>query len=28
MSVYTLNAIFLRVMDHQATADARHLTPR
>ena len=27
MSVYTMNAAILRVMDHQA-ADARHLTPR
>jgi 4-carboxymuconolactone decarboxylase len=28
MSVYTMNAAILRVMDHQAVADARHLTPR
>jgi len=28
MSVYTVNAAILRVMDHQAPADARHLTPR
>jgi 4-carboxymuconolactone decarboxylase len=28
MSVYTMNAAILRVMDHQAAADARHLTPR
>ena len=28
MSVYTMNANVLRVMDHQAAADARHLTPR
>src|SRR4030095_3863180 len=28
MSVYTTNAAILRVMDHQAAADARHLTPR
>jgi 4-carboxymuconolactone decarboxylase len=28
MSVYTMNANILRVMDHQAAADARHLTPR
>lgn len=27
MSVYTMNANILRVMDHQAAADARHLTP-
>jgi hypothetical protein len=26
--VYTMNANILRVMDHQAAADARHLTPR
>jgi 4-carboxymuconolactone decarboxylase len=28
MSVYTMNASILRVMDHRAAADARHLTPR
>jgi 4-carboxymuconolactone decarboxylase len=28
MSVYTMNANILRVMDYQAAADARHLTPR
>jgi len=28
MSVYTMNAAILRVMDHPAAADARHLTPR
>jgi hypothetical protein len=28
MSVYTMNAAILRVMDHQAAADARHLMPR
>ena len=28
MSVYTMNANILRVLDHQAAADARHLTPR
>jgi 4-carboxymuconolactone decarboxylase len=28
MSVYMMNAAILRVMDHQAAADARHLTPR
>src|SRR5215510_3482015 len=28
MSVYTMNAAILRVMDDQAAADARHLTPR
>jgi 4-carboxymuconolactone decarboxylase len=28
MSVYTMNAAILRVMDHQAAVDARHLTPR
>jgi 4-carboxymuconolactone decarboxylase len=28
MSVYTMNAAILRVMDHRAAADARHLTPR
>jgi 4-carboxymuconolactone decarboxylase len=28
MSVYTMNANILQVMDHQAAADARHLTPR
>jgi 4-carboxymuconolactone decarboxylase len=28
MSVYTMNANILRVMDHQAAADARHLTLR
>ena len=28
MSVYTMNANILRVMNHQAAADARHLTPR
>ncbi|MEZ5856168.1 MAG: carboxymuconolactone decarboxylase family protein [Hyphomicrobiaceae bacterium] len=28
MSVYMLNASILRVMDHQAAPDARHLTPR
>jgi len=28
MSVYMMNASILRVMDHQAAADARHLTPR
>jgi hypothetical protein len=27
MSVYTMNAAILRVMDRQAAADARHLTP-
>jgi hypothetical protein len=27
MGVYTMNANILRVMDHQAAADARHLTP-
>jgi hypothetical protein len=26
--VYTMNANILRVIDHQAAADARHLTPR
>ncbi len=28
MSVYTMNAAILRVVDHQAAPDARHLTPR
>jgi 4-carboxymuconolactone decarboxylase len=28
MSVYMMNATILRVMDHQAAADARHLTPQ
>jgi 4-carboxymuconolactone decarboxylase len=28
MSVYTMNATILRVMDHRAAAEARHLTPR
>jgi hypothetical protein len=28
MRVYTMNAAILRVMDHQAAADARQLTPR
>jgi 4-carboxymuconolactone decarboxylase len=28
MSVYTMNAAILRVMDHRAAADARQLTPR
>jgi 4-carboxymuconolactone decarboxylase len=28
MSVYTMNANILRVMDHQAAVEARHLTPR
>lgn len=28
MSVYMMNASILRVMDHQAAADARRLTPR
>jgi 4-carboxymuconolactone decarboxylase len=28
MSVYTMHAAILRVMDHQAAADARHVTPR
>ena len=28
MSVYMMNAAILRVMDHQAAPDARHLTPR
>jgi 4-carboxymuconolactone decarboxylase len=28
MSVYTMNANILRVLDHRAAADARHLTPR
>jgi 4-carboxymuconolactone decarboxylase len=28
MSVYMMNASVLRVMDHQAAPDARHLTPR
>ena len=28
MSVYTMNANILWVMDHQAAADAWHLTPR
>jgi hypothetical protein len=28
MSVYTMNANILRVMDHQAATDARHLTLR
>ena len=28
MSVYTMNASILRVLDHQAAPDARHLTPR
>jgi 4-carboxymuconolactone decarboxylase len=28
MSVYLMNAAILRVLDHQAAADARHLTPR
>lgn len=28
MSVYMMNASVLRVMDHQAAKDARHLTPR
>jgi 4-carboxymuconolactone decarboxylase len=27
MSVYTMNAAILRVMDHRAAAGARHLTP-
>jgi hypothetical protein len=26
MSVYMMNAAILRVMDHRAAADARHLT--
>lgn len=28
MSVYMMNAAILRVMDHQAAPEARHLTPR
>lgn len=28
MSVYTMNANILRVADHQAASEARHLTPR
>ena len=28
MSVYTMNATILRVMEHKAAPDARHLTPR
>ena len=28
MSVYMMNATILRVMDHRAAADARHLAPR
>ena len=28
MSVYMMNATILRVMDHRAATDARHLTPR
>jgi hypothetical protein len=28
MSVYTFNANILRVMDHQAAPEARHLSPR
>jgi hypothetical protein len=28
MSVYMTNATILRLMDHQAATDARHLTPR
>ena len=28
ISVYLMNATILRAMDHQAAADARHLTPR
>jgi hypothetical protein len=28
MSVYTMNAAILRVMDYQAAAAVRHLTPR
>ena len=28
MSVYVMNAAILRVMDHRAAADARHLAPR
>ena len=28
MSVYMMNATILRVMDHRASADARHLAPR
>ena len=28
MGVYTMNATILRVIDHRAAADARHLTPR
>jgi 4-carboxymuconolactone decarboxylase len=28
MSVYTMNANILRVMEHKAAPDARHLTPR
>lgn len=28
MSVYMMNAAILRVMDHRAPPDARHLTPR
>ncbi len=28
MGVYQMNAAILRVMDHQASPDARHLTPR
>ncbi|MBT5048785.1 MAG: hypothetical protein HOK30_24625 [Rhodospirillaceae bacterium] len=28
MSVYIMNAAILRVMDHRAAPDARHLTPR
>lgn len=28
MSVYMMNASILRVLDHRAAADARHLTPR
>jgi hypothetical protein len=28
MSAYTMNANILRVMDHRAAPNARHLTPR
>ena len=28
MSVYTMNAAILRVMEHQAAADVRHVTPQ
>ena len=28
LRLYMMNAVILRVMDHQATPDARHLSPR